>query len=365
MCFENKKRKALEERSFIEANKQFQRLGSKSQVLTPDFTLSEVSKTRFSHSYEVANSAELMISNIAYYLNSKFDDIDYNCSVFNISLLHDIGHPPFGHDGADFISDFFHYLGVPEGFSDNNNNLTVIYKNDIDLRDYTLVSTIKYPEKLYDNQKDVLEKLDVALREDFEHFKTLGINLKKQKTTIACQIMDEADRNSYTCSDLSDFFCLGNKISLDSLKDIDLYDSLTKEYKDKLNFLILDSNLGKKNQIKKSLNQLKCEFNANYTINENGLIAINKDLLNFREFLNNLEYEFFIKPLKATVRVKNLKLLENFVHYVINNEHYPSEYYKDKILNSDDEIEKLRYIRDMVSEVSDWYVLNFSKNKEI
>ena len=59
-----------------------------------------------------------------------------------------------------------------------------------------------------------------AIEEDYKHYKKIGINLKDQNTTIACQIMDEADRNSYVCSDLIDFFCLGYKIDLNELKEL-------------------------------------------------------------------------------------------------------------------------------------------------
>ena len=76
------------QRSNIESNKQFQRLSEKTQVLMPRNGLDEVSKTRLTHSYEVATSGLLIASNIAQKLNVDLSDIDYQHSIFNVSLLH-------------------------------------------------------------------------------------------------------------------------------------------------------------------------------------------------------------------------------------------------------------------------------------
>ena len=147
-------KKSLLERTNIESNKQFQRLSEKTQVLVPQNGLKECIKNRLTHSYEVATSSLLMASDIAEKLNTSVSEIDYQFSLYNVSLLHDIGQCPFGHDGQRVISDIFVELGLKEGFDDNNNNLNVIEKNHLLVSDYTTASLIKYPNKLYKVQMD-------------------------------------------------------------------------------------------------------------------------------------------------------------------------------------------------------------------
>jgi dGTP triphosphohydrolase len=359
------KLKALKEESRIAGNKQFKRLAEKTQVLMPHNGMNEVAHTRLTHSREVANSALQIAVNIAIYLDVSLKHIDHQYCVHNVSLLHDIGHPPFGHDGAKYISEYFKSLGLEEGFSDNNNNLVVIKKNKIFVSDYTLASTIKYPEKLYNSQKEYYQMiLDEALALDMIQLGSIGIYLNDQKTTIACQMMDEADRNSYVCSDLSDFVCLGNILYLKDITKLGRYKTLTMKFK-RESIKMLDAIKSKsKSAVTVYFNTLKDIFNANYTITEDGLTVLDDDLLNYREFLSDIECEFFIKPIqKSDFNKQSLEMLKSFVNHVVEYEYYPSKTYRALIENSKTEQEKLTNIRDMVSEVTDWYVFNFHKDR--
>lgn len=356
---------SLIERSSIEVNKQYKRLNEKTQVLVPQNGLEEVTQSRLTHSYEVATSSLMVASSVAEALGLNIHDIDYQHSVYNASLLHDIGHPPFGHDGAVLIDDFFFEKGYEEGFSDNNNNLIVIEKNNIKVSDYTKVSVIKYPTKLFDKQKTkYLPLLEVALEEDRKHFAQFGINLnpKYNTQTIACQIMDEADRNTYVCSDLIDFFCLGNEVTLKELKAV----SRTMGYEDTIDSYIEEMyeqvKDGNKNKIKEFFNGTTILFNTNHKIDENGLGFNCDTLFRFREFLSKATYVFFISPLRDNEFHKsNMEMLREFLDYVYDEEFYPSKHYGEEIRNSDDEQYKLEMMRDMVSEVSDWYIFKFAK----
>ena len=53
------------------------------------------------------------------------------------------------------------------------------------------------------------------------------------------------------------------------------------------------------------------------------------------------------------------KLWEVHSYYVYENEYYPSNTYKGLIQSAKTNEEKLKYMRDMVSEVSDWYIITF------
>jgi len=316
----NKFKKSMLERTNIESNKQFQRLAEKTQVLVPQNGLIETAKNRFSHSYEVSTSGLLIATDLAEKLKVSVSDIDYQFSLHNVCLLHDIGQSPFGHDGQKVISDKMIKLGLKEGFDDNSNNLIVVEKNNILISDYTTASLIKYPDKLYESQKEYyFPILDKAIEEDLEHFKKIGTNLKKQTRTIACQIMDEADRNSYVCSDLADFFCLGNSIPLRAMRDLARDKKLDLECSE----LATLSNMiksGSKTAIKSYFNELKNRFNFNFKLTNNGLEVESKDLHDYREFLADVEWLFFIKPKQESKRnISNLKLLEEYIDYVLEN----------------------------------------------
>ena len=355
---------ALYQRSNIESNKQFQRLSEKTQVVTPQNGQIEVIKNRLTHSYEVATSSLMMATHIAKQNNLELSDIDFNGVLVSVSLLHDIGHCAFGHEGAVYLNDYFSKLGVDDGFSDNNNNLVVIDKNNIVVSDYTIASVIKYPEKLYRfQQKRYIPILDAAIKEDHSHFENLGINIENQKMTIACQIMDEADRNSYACSDLSDFLCLGNKIDLLQMHAMAKENNLIYRYSE-LNTLSNIIKSGSKGAIKAYFNDLKNRFNCNYKLNENGIVVIDKNLEDYREFLSKLCFEFFINPFKKSDFHKtNLDSFKQYVDDVVNGVFSPSDTYSSKIKNAKSEAVKFTYMRDMIAEVSDWYIYNYKNNK--
>lgn len=352
---------ALKQRSNIESNKAFQRSAEKTQVVSPRCGMKEVTKNRYSHSYDVATCALMIAANIAEKLNVPLTQIDYLESLINICLLHDIGHTSFGHDGADLLDEYCKELGIEEGFSDNNNNLVVIDKNNIYVSDYVISSVIKYPDKLYKSQIErYMPLLKASIEMDKKHYSFISINLKEQKTTIACQIMDEADRNSYVCSDLTDFLCLGNSISLEELKDH------ARKYKinqyDELSALAHTIKGGSKNAIKSYFNNLKNRFNENYTLTDEGIVVLDTDLYQYREFLSSVAFEFYIKPIRnQDVHFENMNKMKNFIDDVFKNGVSTSKHYKNKIDNAKTEMEKLIYKRDMVGEVTDWFILNYFK----
>lgn len=347
----------------IEGSKAFQRLAEKTQVLVPETGRDEIVKTRFSHSYEVASSAKKMAITIAKQLGvNSVLDIDYQNALTQACLLHDVGHPPFGHDGAKFIDQTFKSHGLEEGFSDNNNNLVLIENQNLGLRDYVVASTIKYPDKLYKKQKEnYTEKLFRALDEDKNHFSQFGINLRNQTQTITCQIMDEADRNSYTCSDLTDFYCLGNSVTLEDLESVTTFSTSKQLLLAKQMVNAVQS--GSKTKIKDFFLDLKNQFNQNWKLTENGLNYIDKDLYEFRESLSKIEFEFFIKPIrKDAFHLNNMKNLELIMNKTLQGEFCDSTFYRNKLENTSNRKELLEAQRDMIAELSDWYVINNAQN---
>lgn len=347
----------LEKRSGIESNKVVQRLAEKTQVAFPKNGRIETVKNRLTHSYEVGTSALMMAESIGH-------NVDYKKSIYNVCLLHDIGHPPFGHEGSKVLNKKFKELGVSEGFSDNNNNFVMIQKNQILIDDYDLASIVKYPEKLYPYQKPSLQRiLDNSIEEDIQYFEKSVKIYNRPTRTIACEIMDEADRNSYVCSDLADCYSLkwADAEEMAKLRDSNLfYDYEINEFLTLASSAIEAHN---KSLIKKAFNGIKNKFNQNYYLGDDlSLKFKNEELYLLREELFKIEHKSFILSKEILEqREFNLAKLSAYVDYVLANEFYPSSTYKSRIEKQKDEKEKLRLIRDMIAESTDWYVINFSE----
>lgn len=118
----------------------FRRMGDKTQV----FPLESIEsiRTRLTHSYEVANLARSIGIEIAISLNDRVPLHalrSFPATLAAVGLAHDIGNPPFGHQGEYAIRSWFKYnsralFDPSEGNSDNVNldivQLTPQHKND-------------------------------------------------------------------------------------------------------------------------------------------------------------------------------------------------------------------------------------------
>ena len=361
---------ANKECSAIESNKSFQRLSEKTQVLVPEIGRDEVTRSRITHSYEVVTSATEMAANVAQNLGlNKISDIDYKQTLKQACLLHDIGHPPFGHDGAGIINDFFIDHGLQEGFSDNNNNYKVIDKNSIAVRDDVLVDILKYPDKLYDDQKYLIGILEKSINDDIKHMKTLGVNYNGAKHTITCQIMDEADENSYSTSDIVDYLCLGGKLDRNMIDAIGY--TPKGEAKKYYDMFTNSAESGNNDYVRKVMNHIKSVFNSNYELGVDGIIPIDKDIHDFKKLLKATTLRYYIKPVRTEeFHLGNVSKLNKFMNMVVNEGLITSNRYGKMMLESTSPTEKLKIQRDMIAEASDWFIikekyLNYINNKPI
>lgn len=387
------------------------RLSEKTQILVPIMGRHEIVRNRYIHSQEVANSGKMMLANITIKLNKVLVmegkkpittfDLDYQYILEAICKLHDIGHPPFGHDGAEKKDIKFKSLGLKEGFSDNNNNLKVIEFRNIKVRDCVKVNLIKYPNDLYEDQQHYKEILKKEILKDIEQLKKIGIDIPTNNLNLdnmrglMCQIMDEADRNTYTCTDLTDFFNLSKTKPTESeLKEcvlqINLKNITKKAKKENRELTEEEIENSKKinivqNIIIKELSELQGKgvsevqnyfenkmelFNSNFRIKRKDELLIDansliihedENLYQVRELFSDITYEMFIKPIrKQEFHLNNMELLELFINKVIDEQFTESSKYKEKIkeaLDSGDKIAFLRLSRDMIAETTDWYII--------
>ncbi len=350
-------------------SKKFPRMSETTQVVFPQKGMSEVSKTRESHSYETALSANMIVTSIAMKLGLRVIDIDYNLSVNNISLAHDIGHF-CGHAGAEALDKFLKSKGLKEGFSDNANNLVVIEKNNIKVRDCVIAGLIKYPDELYEGQTKYLRILEQEIKKDILHFESIGIALEpERKRTISCDIMDRADENSYSCSDLADFFC--NNPGFDTGKITSFIEkrdeAVPSEVAYHLEQMLSTIELGSKSETKRYFSELKTRLNLNYIITEKGLEHIDDSLVSFRKILSEISMEFYIKNERNKPEHKKIMWnIMRFINNVYNGNLSVSKHYDQKLrLAGNDPNESMRIKRDMIAEASDWYVFNATKELDL
>jgi len=353
----------LLEEAAIQGNKIFKRLEMATQVLLPKFggeiglVGEDVSKNRLTHSFEVATVSEIVAANLQFP-----EEANHARRLRPISLLHDIGHAPFGHEGGEFLDRKMKELGLEEGFSDNNNNFVVIRKNGIEVSPYTLASLVKYPERLYEGQKPLLLPiLERAIDEDIRVFEGKIQLSARPKRTIGCAIMDEADRIAYTCSDLADGISLGI-IPHDPLQRLlDENRFVSGKIRELLVTLAYGTEKGDKNLINSALVEARLLFAQNHFIkNDLSLGVIDEELLEFREALSNITFSSYIRTEQVTrERDVVLDMLRRYVEWVLEG-NYPSRTYASLIKRSRGK-NRLRHIRDMIAETTDWYVINTVK----
>ena len=186
------------------------RLAAKTQVAVPWAT--DFPRTRLSHSLECAQVGRELGSQ----LGADPDLMEGAC------LAHDLGHPPFGHNGEMALNQLASSCG---GFEGNAQSIRLLIRLEaktvlpngksigLNLTRASLDAATKYPWTRAVNAK----KFGVY-EDDLEIFNWYRQGVDSGKSSMEAQIMDWSDDIAYSVHDLEDSLVTG-QVKLNTLKD--------------------------------------------------------------------------------------------------------------------------------------------------
>ena len=169
------------DRDRIVHSRAFRRLENKTQVFSRRY--SDHFRNRLTHTLEVAQISRTVAQ--ALRLNADL--------VEALALIHDVGHPPFGHTGEAVLNRIMEHYG--DNFDHNLHALRVVEQFEQKYLDFPgLNLTFEVREGIIKHSRDYDSELHPELRE---------YRLNEQPP-LEAQLIDVADEIAYNCADLDD-----------------------------------------------------------------------------------------------------------------------------------------------------------------
>lgn len=166
----------------------FRRLAGKMQVFTGE--MGSYHRTRLTHTLEVTSVARTIARTLR--LNEDLTEA--------LALMHDIGHPPYGHCGEDVLSECMQSVG---GFSHNQFALTIV--TELEQR-YAEFEGLNLSAETLVGQDTRAHKAEAAVG---------------RAPLLEVQIVDLADSIAYDAHDVDDALQMG-LLSIDELSELSL-----------------------------------------------------------------------------------------------------------------------------------------------
>ncbi len=176
----------------------YRRMSGKTQVFANG--TSDHFRTRLTHTGEVSNVGRT----IARVLNLNEDHVEASI------LVHDIGHPPFGHEGEDTL-EMLLQEGYETGFNHN-------------IQGYRLVTAIEHRDPRYKGLNLMREITNGMLKNGLKHPATRQI----VEHTLEARVADVADRIAYLAHDIEDGLSSGI-LKIGKLRESPLADEIIRK----------------------------------------------------------------------------------------------------------------------------------------
>lgn len=194
------------DRDRVVHSRAFRRLEAKTQVFTTRF--SDHFRNRLTHTIEVAQIARTVADALG--LNTDL--------VEALALVHDIGHPPFGHAGEKRLDALMREQG--SYFEHNLQALHIVEQFEQRYLDFPgLNLTFEVREGIVKHSRDY----------DANQFPDLSEYLLDQRPPLEAQLIDLVDEIAYNTADLDDGF-EARLVDLDQLREaVPVFDSAYAE----------------------------------------------------------------------------------------------------------------------------------------
>ena len=328
----------------------FRKLKYKTQVFIE--SESDYYRTRLTHSLEVSQIARSICRLLK--LNEDLGE--------TVALAHDLGHPPFGHNGEKALNIAMQDHG---GFNHNDQTLRVLTHIEKRHPDFIgLNLTWESLEGIVKHNGIINDKLPYHLNNySLNH----DLRLKLQPY-LESQIASISDDIAYNNHDVEDAI-RANLINLDQLSDIDfikniilelqeqyknisdkqlLYQVLRNSMSSMINDVFINTSSNLKNKYK-SINDI--QNHKNFVVSFSDIMKINCN--NIKEFLHNYVYNHKNLIDKRNYSKNIVKKL--FIYFKKNNNKLPKDW-----TTQDIDIERL--ICDYISGMTDRFAIKLYKD---
>ncbi len=184
------------DRDRIVHSRAFRRLQYKTQVFTNDE--GDHFRTRLTHTIEVAQVARVAARRLR--LNEDL--------VECVALVHDVGHPPFGHRGEDLLAELMKDHG---GFEHNRQGLRLVEELEI-----------RYPEFPGLNLTYEVRESIIKHSAHYDRTKVPRRFQPEESPLLEAQLVDEIDSIVYDCHDIDDGL-RGGYVTVEQLREVPLW----------------------------------------------------------------------------------------------------------------------------------------------